>query len=426
MNWIDKLSGAGSALTVKAGETLYSEGSPGGTLYVVFEGRVGLYTTAGHAKIKVADVTQGGFFGAEGFFDESALLCTAKAETSALVLLLPRASALPLMQETPEALVQVVMSLTGVLRGIKGKPGQIKMAQAAPPPAPAQPAQSVPPPAPVVHKPEPAPAAPPPPAPKPVPTGPTGPLDLSALKGDAPSLSILPPGHPRYDVTAPESHNTYVTYKSHTCPCCHKPFHDAHILNSRLKTKEVKDDMRVIHDGFEVLWYSVRVCQNCNAAALSHVFNKFTSRDTKLMHLSGYVDKVPRFGGYNKPRAIQEVLEAYYLALLCVKHIDNDPMNCAQLWRRLMWLYDDLGDTAMQQVALENTIEYYEETYTKKRLTPSESFHLSVILGDLCARKGDRGAAYKHFYEAVHGDDKTNQVLLRHAQDMITELRRGN
>jgi uncharacterized protein (DUF2225 family) len=238
-------------------------------------------------------------------------------------------------------------------------------------------------------------------------------------------ITILPPGHPRYDAVAPESNNAFLSAKRVSCPCCYKEFNDANLLSSKLKMKETKDDMRTIHEGIETLWYAVRVCPHCNIASLTQMYGKLSGRDAKLAKLSGYVEKVPKFCGFSTPRKLNEVLEAYYTALYCVKHTDKNPMSSAQLWRRLMWLYDDIGDETLQNIALENCIARYEETYVTRHLTSSEAFHLSIVLGDLCARKGDRSSAYKYFYEAIHGEDKSNAALVRHAQDMITEMRRG-
>lgn len=478
MKWIDDLSQAGTPQTVSAGDELYYEGLPGGDLYLVIQGSVGLYMDLGPVSarsggpVKIATVVAGEFFGAEGFFDKNVLLCTAKAESPSRLLRLDRQKALRLVESSPEAMIQLVAAMTQCLRGLKGTLtsvistqkdelqatqtqlavlSEVKSVMPSEPPAPLRPA---PPPevvALVKAK------TPPKPAPKPDPKAAAKPVakpevkaqpkpddkapakDDPAAKNDGQAsggtaekavsfdqiAGILPPGHPRYDTVAKDSDSKFLSSKSFTCSCCQKDFSDYNILSFKLKTKEVRDDMRTINEDFESLWYSVRVCPKCNAAGLAPIFSKFTGREAKYLRISNYAEKVPKFSGFSKPRTLNEVLESYYLALHCLKHIDNDPLNRAQLWRRLMWLYDDIGDESLQMVALDNTLEAYQEAYQKKRLNASESFHLSIVLGDLFTRKGDRTKAYKFFYEALHGEDKSNQVLIRHAQDMMTELRHG-
>ncbi|MDR1735529.1 MAG: DUF2225 domain-containing protein [Oscillospiraceae bacterium] len=448
MNWVEALSGAGTQMSASTGDVLYYAGSPSTELFLVISGEVGLYldiepsrTRAG-SQIKAAAIQAGGFFAAEGFMEDGVRLFTAKAETSSRLLLISKAI-LPIVTSSSDIMKQLLSAISSTQSSLKEALSTVIAKQnvdidglsakvielqrnivAPPPPPPKGTAIKAPPlrPAPPIEKK----AVSPPPAPVKPAAAPAKPAAAPAASAENVMFTLLPPGHPLFGRVAPEEESRFIGKKAFTCGCCQATFNDANVLSYKLKTREIKSDMRIIHEGIETLWYSVRVCPQCNMAALTPVFAKYGGREAKLMRNSGYAAKVPRFKGYTFPRALDEVIESYYLALACVLHIDNDPINRAQLWRRLMWLYDDAENVPLQNMALDNALEAYREAYQQKYMKASESFQISVVMGDLYSRKGDRNNAYKAYFDAVHGEDKSNQILLRHAQDMMTHLRHGS
>jgi uncharacterized protein (DUF2225 family) len=234
----------------------------------------------------------------------------------------------------------------------------------------------------------------------------------------------LPEGHPRFDTEAPETDTGYIVKKSTQCPCCKKSFDDWSVLNYKLAVQSTEADMRTIYRGFDILWYSVRVCPYCNAAALTSGFPKLSGRETKFMTSCDYEHKVPRFRGWSDRRKLDEVLEAYYLAIIFAEHVSKDFTAEAMLWRRLYWIYGDLGQEEQRAKALDMTLQKYEEVFQSRHMTASEELQVNITLGDLYALRGETSKAFARFFDAVHSPEKnSNTLLARHAEDMIAKLR---
>lgn len=401
MGWLETIGAMGRRMGFSAGEVLASAGRADERLMILLSGSVTLMIPG-----KVAgEIGAGGFIGAEGVADEGPSPFKAVAAQPGHAVVISRADAVALMRADPEFARQLAAVLASHVRMLTGEAPARK-------PAPKQPEPAQPRPVP----PPPKEAAVPPPALR------RAPEQAGAEEG--PKKPVLPAGHPRYGLAAPESWKKYTLQKEQLCPVCNGKFSDLSPSSYKLKTKEIRDDMRVIYDDFEILWYSVRVCPHCNAAAPSNAFSRFNSRDARFLKSRGYFSDFPKFGGWSDPRRVDEVFEALYLSIHCLSAAGGgDIQTEAQIWRRLMWLYGDVGDREREALAKKFTLEKYIEVYQTKTLSGEEEEQLNVILGDLYRDSGDRQTAYKHYLSVVQLGKSGNATLYRHATDAIGELR---
>jgi hypothetical protein len=436
-SYIDELRSMGVNTSCAVGSELYFEGLSGNDLFLVLEGRVGMYIDKPSGMLFIFIVEPGGLLGAESVIDGGPRTFTARAETDTHLLAVNRENALSLFERSTDFARLLLLSVTDAQRRIRhsylnlprpvSSPVPSLKTAPAPPPKPAPVSTPPPKPAPAVsaHVSAPAPAAPAP-APKPAEASASAsaPVAVSVTEEITRSGSILPASHPRFDTLAPEADSGYVVKKATQCPCCKKNFDDLNILNYKLAVQSTEPDMRTIYKGFDILWYSTRVCPHCNAASLSSNFAKLSGREAKLMASSGYSEKIPPFCGWSERRTLNEVFESYYLALAFAENTSKDPATEAMLWRRLYWLYGDLELAELKAKALDMTLLKYEEVFQGRVMSASEDLQVNLTPGDPDRLKGANGKAVQRFFDAVHSPEKNSNILhARHAEHMIAKLR---
>ncbi len=402
MGWLDEISAAGQKLAFGARDVLMTAGKPDGRLIILLSGSVELIAGGRRA----GDIGAGGFIGAEGIADGGNSLFTALALSGGQALVVEREKAEALMKGSPEFAAQLASVLASHVRLLAGE-APLRKPQKPPEPVKAEPVK------PVKATAEPPPKVAAPPAAKPA----------APVEAGKPKKRILPEGHPVYGVTAPERWRKLAISKEFTCPVCDKKFSDLIPSSYKLKTKETRADMRVIYEDFEILWYSVRVCPHCNAAAPSNSFQKLNSRDARFLKARGYFSDFPEFRGWSEPRTVDEVFEAFYLSIHCLALSSGDVQAEAQIWRRLMWLYGDVGDREREALARRFTLEKYAEVFQTKNLAGEEEEQLNVILGDLYRSMGERQNAYRHYMNVIQLGKTGNQLLYRHATDALSDMR---
>ena len=98
--------------TFAAGETIFTEGTPGREMYVVLEGNVNI--RVGDKTLDVAG--PGGIFGEMALIDSSARSATAIAKDNCTVALVDEIQFLRMMEQTPLFTLNVMQILAGRLR----------------------------------------------------------------------------------------------------------------------------------------------------------------------------------------------------------------------------------------------------------------------------------------------------------------------
>jgi CRP-like cAMP-binding protein len=109
---IDMLRNDPAAKAVVAGDTIFSEGSPGDIAYVVTEGEIELSI---HGS-PIETVGTGGIFGEMALIDSQARSATATAKTDAKIVPIDQRRFLYLIQNTPFFAVEVMHVMAERLR----------------------------------------------------------------------------------------------------------------------------------------------------------------------------------------------------------------------------------------------------------------------------------------------------------------------
>jgi CRP-like cAMP-binding protein len=109
---IDMLRNDPAAKAITAGDTIFSQGDPGGTAYVVTEGEIELSINGNPVEV----VGTGGIFGEMALIDSRERSATAKAKSDAKVVAIDQRRFLYLIQNTPFFAVEVMSVMANRIR----------------------------------------------------------------------------------------------------------------------------------------------------------------------------------------------------------------------------------------------------------------------------------------------------------------------
>jgi len=203
-------------------------------------------------------------------------------------------------------------------------------------------------------------------------------------------------GHCKYLEVAGNDFEYYLYDKTITCPICSKKIEVKEIRNSRLRLKETRDDLRPIYKNFKPDWYKVWICQNCfYTASKDDFFDLNSSRKKKIKE--EFKTKVHNILGanyqpsYSQPRKLDEVFDAYYLAIELYNLIGTSNEKLAYLWLKLSWLYEDVDEEKLAKEASFKAMEYLRQFYFKEhhsKLSNSRNNKITLLLSFLFYKHG--------------------------------------
>jgi hypothetical protein len=243
-------------------------------------------------------------------------------------------------------------------------------------------------------------------------------------------MKLLPEGHGSYEIT-PANDSSALAIVDTVCPLCGGQFKNHFMLMSRLGRGKSDPDMRVHYSGIEPLHYAITTCPDCAFSAEGEAFTATPKRYGEA--LSKIIDPYLEEGKtikIGKARDIDSVFKSYFLALVCTPAAleRNQELACAGLWLKIAWLYEDCGDKAMKEFALNKTYEAYEYIYSNQRLDDKTTQQVAYRLGELNFKMGKIDEARKLFHE-IKVSKKAPPTLERSVEkrlDMIRDMKQGS
>jgi hypothetical protein len=236
--------------------------------------------------------------------------------------------------------------------------------------------------------------------------------------------SLFPSGHKSYPLLAAASDTNLLFDRDITCPVCEQSFKEKGVRSSKLRLSSVDPDLRQRFTDFEPLWYMVWVCPHCYYANFNFEFKQVPEAYKKPLMEQGKILKSKVRLNFSSPRKIDEVFLAYYLMLQTLQIGKQDPSKNAKVWLRLAWLYDDVDDQEMMDIASQNALEMFKDSFFNQRRDTSieQDQRLSLLLGELSLRLGEDLEAANFFRGAI-ARKGGNATINRQAEDRIQELK---
>ncbi|MDQ6683471.1 MAG: ATP-binding protein [Chloroflexota bacterium] len=113
---LELLCANAAPLSLRAGEVLLSEGTPGDALFIVLDGELEVTKLSGSAQLPLARVGAGAIQGEMAALEGGARTASVTAVSDAQVLRIPRSALLDTMASGPEAALAIVRTVVGRLR----------------------------------------------------------------------------------------------------------------------------------------------------------------------------------------------------------------------------------------------------------------------------------------------------------------------
>ena len=107
------------------GEIIIKQGTVGDCLYVIQEGRVGIFDESGEGSNKVAELGEKEFFGEMGLFEKDVRSATVKALGDAKVLTIDKRNFYSTIQKDPSLAFRLLESMSKRLRKTTKELGEI-------------------------------------------------------------------------------------------------------------------------------------------------------------------------------------------------------------------------------------------------------------------------------------------------------------
>jgi len=207
-----------------------------------------------------------------------------------------------------------------------------------------------------------------------------------------------------------------------TCPICSTEFTGLRERTSRLQMERHDPDFRTVYRNFEPNFYYIWVCPQCSFAYPARRFNRLRRTAVEKgreVLLGNPVDFNFAFDGQ---RTIQQVIISYYLAMRSFEIVGATLEQWANLWLRLVWIYEDLEEGELALAAAEKARDYFAEAMSTSARSAAGDQQLYILLGELELRLGNTGAAFNNFHRAatMTGGDPRHKRL---ASDRIQDLR---
>ncbi|OEH85280.1 hypothetical protein BHU72_04070 [Desulfuribacillus stibiiarsenatis] len=228
-----------------------------------------------------------------------------------------------------------------------------------------------------------------------------------------------------YDqIIVPENYNKYIFTGDVECPVCDKKFTTDKIRNTMLKMDKEDRDFRTRYKEFEPYWYKIWVCPHCYYANFDYIYNQVSYLKKKTILSQTKQLKQKYLIDVSKKRTLKDVLRMFFLCQEIHQITPMDRLSYAKAWLFLTWIYEDIGDTDMVEVATEMALNSYIDTHQNdvRGLANGQEIRLALLIGELYIRQNKLDEAVKYLAKAVQmrSEPKRMREL---ASDRMIELK---
>ncbi len=201
---------------------------------------------------------------------------------------------------------------------------------------------------------------------------------------------LYPNGHGNYSLVRPDEFNEFLYPHSYTCPHCNQSFDSVTALSSKLVAKgELSCDLRRHYQSFDVLWYEVVTCPHCYFSSFESGFENSIRLKKQLFSDKLELIKKNFNIDFKEPKTLDQVFASHYLALICSAGFESKKQIDSKLWLSLSWLYEDVKDAKMLELANEKALEATKLYYSETELS-SEATQINLMILGTLARKTKR------------------------------------
>ncbi|MCK9218144.1 MAG: DUF2225 domain-containing protein [Firmicutes bacterium] len=388
---LEKIKNVGSFRKYKIDEYICKEGDKGDEMYIVLSGRADVYINLmDGTPLKISEIPTGGFFGEMSILENASRNATVIAGDNMIVVGIDRNGLINLIKEEPHFAYNIMKGLSSRVRRMNSELKEISSQfRCSLLEEDGHPNQE---------------------------------MDRIIITDNA----LFHKNHKHYEGQEPDSYKGFYYETDIKCPICEKEFTAKQQRLSKLCLDRIENDFRRIYKDFEPLWYNIWICPNCYYAKYYTDFENVSDACYKKIKSDEKNFKEKIIINTDGKLDINFVFATYYVALYWANVCNDNPLKVANLWMSLSWLYKDIGDEEMYEVAYEEAfINFYEAYYNSKtvELTAAQEQQMCILLGELFYRKGEKDKALKHLRHAVRNKKTGVETLNKKARDRIYEIK---
>ncbi|MCL2388052.1 MAG: DUF2225 domain-containing protein [Defluviitaleaceae bacterium] len=235
---------------------------------------------------------------------------------------------------------------------------------------------------------------------------------------------LFPEGHQVYDLKVEPGSTDIVYKKNFKCPICEKAFQGYSIRHTRLKLLHRDKDFRSHYPSVDPIYYEIITCPECYFTMLESAYTqpiiaRFKESINQISPYKGILNM-----DLVEDRGVNPVFAGYYLALKGAPlFYKNCEMFVAKIWLRLKWLYHDVKDKAMEEMAAKKAHAAYLSAFEKTDASPEAIQQLCVLMGELSLIVKDMPSA-KMFFVKARTYRNGSKAMLSQAEDGIETIRK--
>lgn len=354
------------------GTMICREGMPGTSMYIVMQGRVGIYiSTLLDERMQVNEIASGGFFGEMAMFDDMPRSATCIAIEDTVCVSIDRTRLRDFIVNCPDLTESMLIEMSKRLRS----------------------------------------------------------LDNQFFKSPATIASdhfapfVLPSAHHAHDIEAPPVNEKCLRPFTDLCPVCQKEITLHSIQTSMLSLQCLKENMRRVYKELNVLWHYIWSCPECGYTNFNTSFQQLSEKQKPIV--AHIVSDQMRFKGvYASASPFDELVFHYYQAIHLNECINGKAvLLLGKLWLYLHWLYSDADDTQMAEYTRERAISLYEQAINdsiRVLRTPDAQQQCAQVLAELYIEKEEYDTAWEYYHDVTKCG---SEFLKRKAHDRMYQIR---
>jgi len=374
------------AETVGKNESLLCGCSDERCMFLILNGRVGIYKSHDKGNTMVTDLGSGEFIGAVAFFSEITDQSKFIAIEDTMVIRINRTNINQFIAANPNTIIKLMARLSENIRSANEAFSHSAVKE--------------------VNY---------------IGSGTIAPPDI--LEG-----RMFPSGHMKYPQKIDDKHLKFLFDKTIKCPVCEKDFSVYQIKRSKLRLIQNGRDCRKLYEGFDDVWYDIWVCPHCHYANFHYEFFKITNLQKMELKQKLLLVEYPAGKTQLLKKNYDQVFYDYYQALACKTILESSSYEMGRLWLRLAWLYKDCNYTEMYEMAYQQARQYYCDGWfnTKRRMDIAEEQRLCVLIGEMYLAEKDFENAKKFFFMGVKniaGAKAMNLVARNRLDDVNKQIR---
>ena len=176
--------------------------------------------------------------------------------------------------------------------------------------------------------------------------------------------------------------------KSTSCPICERSFTSKKVRSRKLKIQEKHDDLNLVYQDLEPLYYQIFVCPHCGYSGTEGAFEDITLLQKRSFdeHIR-YKWKSREYGGTRTP---EEAEACFKLAILVAQVTKKSKSYLGGLCLRLGWLYRGMKNPKEDEF-LRHALAHFQDAYQTERLDQAfiDEITMAYLIGELNRRFGN-------------------------------------